>query len=216
MRSHHRPLDKPFLNYNVFKSCQKLCFLKRRWPHTFFFNFFDFFGSPKNFFIFRFFPFHQKKKRGKGLLGRQQGDGSGGSGVREGGPAKRDLPSRTTGPGATGGRVSRGGGCGGAKRPGGGRREGKGKGGKGPPSKHSLPPFPPLLPPPSPPRGGGPFFHSFHLWQAEKLIFFFSFLLQSCLLLLLLPVVRLPGKSTSSIVAGRRVPPSRERRWNVA
>jgi len=127
---------------------------------TTFFDFFDFFlnGEFSRKKLFRFSPF-QKKKRGKGLLGRQQGDGSGGSGVREGGPAKRDLPSRTTGPGATGGWVSRGGGCGGAKRPSGGkgRREGKGKGGKGPPSEHSLPPFPPLLPPPFLPKGGALF-----------------------------------------------------------
>jgi len=163
MRSHHRPLDKPFLNYNVFKSCQKLCFLKRRWPHTFFFNFFDFFEfnfldrqKKSHFFVFPLFI--RRKKRGKGLLGRlQQGDGSGGSGVREGGPAKRDLPSRTTGPGATGGWDEPGRWLWGARSArAGGREGGKGRGGKGRPANI---PFPPSLPsfPPPPPHGGGPF-----------------------------------------------------------
>ena len=216
MRSHHRPLDKPFLNYNVFKSCQKICFLKRRWPHTFFFNFFDFFGSPKNFFIFRFFPFSEKEKR-EGTSGTAAGRRErrvrcprGGS--RKAGPPFSDNRTRSDRGVGEPGR-----GLWGREAPRWGQEGREGKGGERAAQQTFPSPLPSPPSPPFPPKGGGPFFPFFCLWQAEKKIFFFSFSLQSCLLLLLLlPVVRLPGKSTSSIVAGRRVPPSRERRWNVA
>ena len=212
MRSHHRPLDKPFLNMFLNLLNLLIIFKIQEGGGD------DLFFERRIFFkkktFFPFFPFHQKKKE------KREGTSGTAAGRRERRVRCPRGGSRKAGPPFSDNRTRSDRGVGEPGRglaPRRGQEGREGKGGERAAQRTFPSPLPSPPSPPVPPKGGGALFPFFGPKNGFLDFRFFFFLLQSCLLLLLLlPVVRLPGKSTSSIVAGRRVPPSRERRWNVA